>query len=72
MEYIIVRIAGQPKAKADVLINRQVNGKTGVVLTLGDPGRVLVSVDLPGAQERRIQVKNTTPTHPMEVDIECP
>ena len=71
MEYLIARIAGQPNVEADVLINRQTNGKTGVLLTLGDPGWLFVSVNVPGAQEQKVEVKNTTPIHPMNVDIQC-
>jgi hypothetical protein len=71
MEYIIVTVAGQPHVQADVLINRQKNGKTDSLLMLGDPGWVFVSVDLPNAQEQKVQVKNTTPNHPMTVKIQC-
>ena len=71
MEYLIVRIAGQPTVEADVLINRHTNGKTGVLLTLGDPGWIFVSVNMSGAHEQKVEVKNTTPTHPRMVDIQC-
>ena len=71
MEYIIVEIKDQPNVHAEVLINRQPNGRTGVLLTLGGPGWILVSVDWPGAQERNVNVKNTTPSHPINVTIEC-
>jgi hypothetical protein len=71
MEYIIVEIKDQPNVDAEVLINRQPNGRTGVLLTLGGPGWILVSVNWPGAEERDVEVKNTTPLHPMNVDIQC-
>lgn len=70
MEYIIVRIAGQPTAEVDVLINGEKNGTTGSLLTLGTPGSVFVSVDRPTANERKIMVWDTTVAHPMEVEIE--
>ena len=71
MEYIIVKVKDQPNVDAGVLINRQPNGRTGVLLTLGGPGWILVSVDWPGAKEQVVEVKNTTPLHPMNVDIQC-
>ena len=71
MEYIIVKVKDQPNVDAGVLINRQANGRTGVLLTLGGPGWILVSVDWPGAKEQVMEVKNTTPLHPMNVDIQC-
>ena len=70
-EFIVVRIADQPDAKADVLINGQHNGQTGKTLTLGSSGWVMVSVDRPGAQGRDVDVGETTPSHPMEVEIKC-
>ena len=71
MEYIIVKVKDQPNVDAGVLINRQPNGRTGVLLTLGGPGWILVSVDWPGAKEQVVEVKNTTPLHPMNVEIQC-
>ncbi len=71
MEYIIATIKDQPNLDAEVLINRQTNGRTGVLLTLGGPGSILVSVNSPGAQEQKVLVKNTTPLHPMQVVIAC-
>ena len=71
MEYIIVEIKDQPNVDAEVLINRQPNGRTGVLLTLGGPGWILVSVNWLGAEEQEVEVKNTTPLHPMNVDIQC-
>lgn len=71
MEYIIVRIKDQLNVDTDVLINRRPNGRTGVLVMLGGPGRILVSADWPGAQEQTVDVKNTTPNHPIDVTIEC-
>lgn len=71
MEYIIVEIKDKPNADTDVLINRQPNGRTGVLVMLGGPGRIFVSADWPGAVEQRVEVKNTTPRHPLNVVIEC-
>ena len=71
MEYIIVEIKDEPNADTDVLINRRPNGRTGVLVMLGGPGRILVSADWPGAQEQKVDVKNTTPSHPINVTIEC-
>lgn len=71
MEYIIVKVKDQPNVDAVVLINGQTNGRTGVLLTLGGPGWILVSVYWPGAKAQELEVKNTTPSHPMNVDIQC-
>lgn len=71
MEYIKVAIKDKPNVDTDVLINRKPNGRTGVLVMLGGPGRILVSADWPGAVEQRVDVKNTTPLHPINVIIEC-
>ena len=71
MEYIIVEIKDKPNVDTDVLINRQPNGRTGVLLMLGGPGWIFVSADWPGAIEQKVNVKNTTPGHPMNIIIEC-
>ena len=70
MEFIIVRIVGEPMAQVDVLINGEKNGTTGSLVTLGTPGSVFVSVDRPTAKERKINVEDTTVLHPMDVEIE--
>jgi hypothetical protein len=72
MEFIIVRIVGEPAAQVDVLINGQRHGTTGSLVTLGTPGTVFVSVDRPTAQQREMVVQNTTAAHPMDVDIVAP
>ena len=69
MEFIIVRVTGQPGLQVDVLINGQRNGTTGALITLGSPGWVGISVDLPNVGLQVVDVTNTTPTHPMEIDI---
>jgi hypothetical protein len=71
MEFIIVRVKGQPDVQVGVLLNNQPNGTTGSLITLGGPGWVAISVDLPKAQQQIVDVTNTTPTHPMEVEIDC-
>lgn len=71
MEFIIVQVKGQPGVQAGVLINGQRNGTTGALITLGSPGWVAISVDLPNAKQQVVDVTNTTPTHPMEIVIDC-
>ncbi len=70
-EYIVVVVKDAPQTRAAVVINGETNGVTGELLTLGSPGWVVVSVRLPNAHERNVNVKNTTPSHPMTVEIEC-
>jgi hypothetical protein len=69
MEFIIVRVKGQPGLQVGVLINGQRNGTTGALITLGDPGWVGISVDLPNASLEVVDVTNTTATHPMEIEV---
>ena len=71
MEYIIVRVKGRPQEDAAVLINAEHNGRTTELLTLGGPGWVFVSVELPGAEEQQVDVRNTTPSKPVEVEVPC-
>ena len=71
MEFISVRVKNQPAVQADVLINGQRNGTTGALITLGDPGWVFISVDLPNSRQQSVNVTNTTATHPMEIEIDC-
>jgi hypothetical protein len=72
MEYIIVEIKDKPNIDTDVLINRKPNGRTGVLVMLGGPGRILVCADWPDVEEQRVDVKNTTPSHPIKVTLDCP
>ena len=71
MEFIIVRVKGQPDIQVGVLLNSKRNGTTGELITLGDPGWIGISVDLPNAKQQIVDVTNTTPTHPMEIEIDC-
>ena len=71
MEFILVQIKGEPTAYAAVLLDGERNGTTGKLITLGSPGWVNVSVDLPNAQPQDVNVTNTTPSHPMTIEIEC-
>jgi hypothetical protein len=70
MEFILVQVKDEPTANAAVLINGELNGSTGKLITLGTPGWIFVSVDLPGAQQRNVNVKNTTASHPMTIVID--
>jgi hypothetical protein len=70
MEFIVVRIADEPAAAVDVLINGEKNGTTGSLVTLGTAGSVFVSVDRPTAKERKVYVQGTTVAHPMDVEIQ--
>jgi hypothetical protein len=70
MEYMKVIVPGRKGQDIDVLINHQKNGKVGETLTLGE-GYILVSVDIPGAEEKEIDLKNTTPRKPMKVKIQA-
>jgi len=69
MEFILVQVKDQPTAHAAVLINGELNGATGQLITLGSPGWIFVSVDLPNARQQNVNVKNTTATHPMTIVI---
>ncbi|HEX4641038.1 MAG TPA: hypothetical protein VH252_06605 [Chthoniobacterales bacterium] len=71
MEFILVQVKNQPSAHAAVLINGQRNGMTGKLITLGSPGWIFISVDLPHAELKNVNVKNTTALHPMTIEIEC-
>lgn len=71
MEFIIVRVKGQPGVQAAVLINLKRNGTTGALITLGGPGWLAISVDLPNARQQIVDVTNTTAMHPMEITIDC-
>jgi len=68
MEYLRVYVPGRDGQDIDVLINRVPNGKVGQILILGK-GNILVSVDLPNAEEKQINLYDTTPSHPCTVEI---
>ena len=68
MEYLKVVVPGKENEDIDVLINGEKNGKVGEVLIL-DEGFVMVSVVLPGAEEKQVDLTGTTPDNPMTVEI---
>ena len=70
-EYITVVVKGAPETRVPVVIDGETNGITGELLTLGSSGWIVVSVQMSNAHERKVNVKNTTPSHPMIVEIEC-
>ena len=70
MEYLQVIVPGKEGQDIDVLINRQKNGKVGETLILRRE-ILLVSVDLPAAEEKEIDLKKTTPKHPKIVEIQA-
>ncbi len=69
MEFIIVIVPGKEGDDIDVLINGQKNGKAGEIIILGNSGFVSISVDLPGAEEKTVEVINTTEDHPMNIEV---
>jgi hypothetical protein len=68
MEFLKVLVPGREGQDIDVLINGEINGKVGEVLILGE-GFVLVSADLPEAEEKEVELRGTISTHPMVVEI---
>ena len=70
MEYLKVDVTGRDGQDIDVLINGVLNGKAGQVLILGK-GNILVSVDLPDAEEKLVNLCDTTPTHPRIVEVKA-
>jgi hypothetical protein len=70
-EYIVVRVKDQPEARVPVLLNGVRSGTTGELITLGSPGQIYVSVELPKAKQRSVNVKHTTPSQPQMVEIDC-
>ncbi len=70
MEFMRVIVPGKEEQDIDVLINRQKNGKVGETLILRRE-LMLVSVDLPTAEEKEVDLKNTTPRHPKIVEIQA-
>lgn len=70
MEHLKVIVPGREGQDIDVLINGKRNGKVGETLILGG-GFVMVSVDLPGAEVREVDLEDTTPDHPMIVEIQA-
>lgn len=70
MEYLKVDVSGRDGQDIDVLINGVPNGKVGQVLILGK-GNILVSVDLPDAEKKLVNLCDTTPTHPRIVEVKA-
>jgi hypothetical protein len=68
MEYFKVVVPGRENQDIDALINSKRNGKVGDVLTLGE-GYVLVSVDLPDAEAKVVELWDTTPADPKVIKI---
>lgn len=68
MEFLKVIVPGREDEEIDVLINGEVNGMAGEVLMLGE-GFVVVSVNVPGAEEKEVYLQDTTANHPMVVEI---
>ena len=69
MEHIKVTVPSRESDNIDVLINGEKNGKTEETIILGSSGFVSISVDLPGAEEKIVEVKNTTAEHPMIIEV---
>jgi len=68
MEYLKVLVPGREGQNIDVVINGETNGKAGERLILGK-GVVLVSVALPHAEEKEVDLRDTTPSNPKNVEI---
>ena len=68
MQYLKVRLDKPVKKKVRVLINGEKNGYVNELLML-DEGWIEVSVDLPKAKIKEIELKNSTRQKPMEVLI---
>ena len=68
VEYLKVVVPDRNDRDIDVLINGEKTGKVGEVLTLVK-GIVFVSVDLPNAEEKRVDLCGTTPLYPKVAEI---
>ncbi len=68
MEFLKVLVPGRDGQDINVLINGEINGKVGQLLILGK-GIVLVSVDLPHAEEKEVDLRDTTPSYPKQVEV---
>ena len=71
MAYLKVLVPGRENQDIDVLINKRKNGKVGKIIVLDD-GYVKISVDLPNAEEKTVNIKNTAEDRPRVVKIKCP
>jgi len=63
MDFLKVVVPGKECQDIDVLINEHKNGKATEVLTL-NRGFVLISVDIPDAEEKPVDLCNTTVSRP--------
>jgi hypothetical protein len=70
MEFLKVIVPGKEGQDIDVLINKEKNGKVNEVLMLSR-GNALVSVDLAGAEEKVVDLRNTTATNPRVEEIKA-
>jgi len=68
MEFLIVKTASKTENKISVIVNGEKNGYVGEPIQL-EEGFVEISVDLPGAETKEIELMDTTPTKPVEVTI---
>ena len=68
MQYLIVRPNKKTSKNARVLINGERNGFINQFLMLNE-GFVEISIDLPRAQTKEIELKDTTRQKPMEIII---
>ena len=68
MEYLKVIVPGRNSQDVDVLINKKQRGNTGEVLTMRG-GYVLVSVNLPDAEEKVVDLCDTTAALPCVTEI---
>lgn len=69
MEYYTVTVPGKEGDDIDVLINGEKNGKAGEILVLESSSILVVTVDLPGAEERTVEVRDTTAAYPMIIEL---
>jgi hypothetical protein len=70
MEFLKVIVPGKEGQDIDALVDGEINGKVGEVITLG-VGFVMISVDLPDAEEKEIDLCDTTPVQPKVVEIQA-
>jgi hypothetical protein len=68
MEYFKVLVPGRENQDIEVLINTIRSGKVGEVLTMVE-GYVLVSVDLPDAEEKAVELWDTSPSKPKVIEV---
>lgn len=69
MEYLRVKLAGREE-RVPVLVNGEENGFTNEIIQLDD-GFIVISAKIDGAETKEIELMDTTPENPMEVEIQC-